>query len=68
MVMVISIVAHWALLSFQQHVIRKTNSTAIRADALHYRTDLMVNGSVIIALLLVSLAAGPVSMDFLLPR
>ncbi|MDC1211163.1 cation diffusion facilitator family transporter [Porticoccaceae bacterium] len=54
-VMVISIVATLGLLSFQQHVIRKTNSTAIRADALHYRTDLLVNGSVIIALILVSL-------------
>ena len=54
-VMVISIVATLGLLSFQQHVIRKTNSTAIKADALHYRTDLLVNGSVIIALLLVSL-------------
>jgi len=54
-VMVISIVATLGLLSFQQHVIRKTKSTAIRADALHYRTDLLVNGSVIIALILVSL-------------
>ena len=54
-VMVISIVATLGLLSFQQHVIRKPNSTAIRADALHYRTDLLVNGSVIIALILVSL-------------
>jgi ferrous-iron efflux pump FieF len=38
------------LLGFQQHVIRKTNSTAIKADALHYRTDLLVNASVIAAL------------------
>jgi ferrous-iron efflux pump FieF len=51
-VMVISIVATLLLLAFQQHVIRKTNSTAIRADALHYRTDLLVNGSVIFALVL----------------
>ncbi|MDG1819484.1 MAG: cation diffusion facilitator family transporter [Porticoccaceae bacterium] len=51
-VMVISIVATLLLLAFQQHVIRKTNSTAIRADALHYRTDLLVNGSVIVALVL----------------
>jgi len=54
-VMVISIVATLLLLGFQQHVIRKTNSTAIRADALHYRTDLMVNSSVIVALLLASI-------------
>tara|TARA_B110000503_G_scaffold138899_1_gene226014 strand:+ start:16293 stop:17231 length:939 start_codon:yes stop_codon:yes gene_type:complete len=51
-VMAISIVATMLLLGFQRHVIKKTNSTAIRADALHYRTDLMVNGSVIVALLL----------------
>ncbi len=51
-VMAISIAATMLLLAFQRHVIKKTNSTAIRADALHYRTDLMVNGSVIVALLL----------------
>ena len=48
--MVFSIGATLLLLAFQNHVIRKTNSTAIRADALHYRTDLLVNGSVIVAL------------------
>jgi ferrous-iron efflux pump FieF len=50
MVMVFSILATLLLLGFQRHVIRKTDSTAIKADALHYRTDLMVNGSVIVAL------------------
>lgn len=50
LVMVFSIVATLILVDFQHHVIRKTNSTAIRADALHYRTDLLVNGSVILAL------------------
>ncbi|MEH6583821.1 MAG: cation diffusion facilitator family transporter [Halioglobus sp.] len=51
-VMVFSIIATLALLRFQHHVIRKTDSTAIKADALHYRTDLLVNASVIVALLL----------------
>jgi ferrous-iron efflux pump FieF len=51
-VMVFSIIATLALLRFQKHVIDKTDSTAIKADALHYRTDLMVNASVIVALLL----------------
>lgn len=50
LVMVFSIVATLILLGFQRHVIRKTNSTAIKADALHYRTDILVNGSVILAL------------------
>ena len=49
-VMLLSIVATLALLRFQRYVIRKTDSTAIKADALHYRTDLLVNGSVIVAL------------------
>ncbi len=51
-VMIFSIVATLMLLSFQNFVIKKTNSTAIKADALHYRTDLLVNGSVIVALIL----------------
>jgi ferrous-iron efflux pump FieF len=49
-VMLFSIAATLLLLTFQHHVIRKTDSTAIKADALHYRTDLMVNASVIVAL------------------
>ncbi len=49
-VMVFSIAATFALISFQHYVIRRTDSTAIKADALHYRTDFLVNGSVILAL------------------
>jgi len=51
-VMLLSIGVTAALLLLQRYVIRKTDSTAIRADELHYRTDLMVNLSVILALLL----------------
>lgn len=51
-VMVFSIVLTLLLMTFQRQVIRKTNSTAIKADALHYRTDFMVNLSVILALVL----------------
>jgi len=36
----------------QRHVIEKTQSTAITADSLHYKTDLYVNSSVILALVL----------------
>ena len=50
LVMVFSIFATMLLLCVQNHVIRKTNSTAIKADAMHYRVDLLVNGSVILAL------------------
>jgi len=51
-VMLFSILATMGLLTFQRHVIRKTGSTAIHAYALHYKGDLLINGSVIIALLL----------------
>jgi len=51
-IMVISIIATYGLMMFQQHVINKTDSTAIKADRLHYKTELSVKGSVIIALLL----------------
>lgn len=49
-VMVFAIVMTLLLLAFQRHVIARTDSTAIRADALHYRTDLLVNASVLLAL------------------
>ena len=51
-VMILSIVLTAALLLFQRHVIRLTGSTAISADALHYRSDLLLNGSILLALLL----------------
>jgi len=51
-VMVISIVATMGLLMFQKHVIKQTDSTAIKADHMHYKTDLVVNIGVVVALLL----------------
>mgnify|MGYP001819501920 FL=1 len=51
-VMVVSIVLTALLLLIQRRAIRQTQSTAIRADALHYGTDLLTNLTVIIALLL----------------
>lgn len=51
-VMLISIIVTLLLLRFQSHVIRQTGSTAIRADSLHYRSDLLLNAAVIVALLL----------------
>ena len=39
-----------ALLAFQRHVIRRTGSQAIRADALHYATDLATNTATLLAL------------------
>jgi ferrous-iron efflux pump FieF len=51
-VMLFSILATLALLAVQRHVIQRTGSTAIGADALHYRSDLLLNLSIIAALLL----------------
>jgi len=53
-VMVISIALTLVLVGFQKYVIKKTGSVAIGADSLHYQADLLVNGSVIVSLLLVS--------------
>lgn len=51
-VIAIAIAATLALLSFQHYVIRRTNSPAIRADALHYATDLATNLATLVALTL----------------
>ncbi len=50
-VMAFAIVATAALVLFQRWVVRRTGSTAIRADSLHYVTDLLANASIIVALL-----------------
>ncbi|HUC60964.1 MAG TPA: cation diffusion facilitator family transporter [Alphaproteobacteria bacterium] len=51
-VMLFSLAATLALVLFQRMVVRRTGSIAVGADALHYFGDVLVNGSVIIALLL----------------
>lgn len=51
-VMVLSLGLTVALLAFQYRVIRITGSTAIRADSLHYRSDLLLNSSILLALVL----------------
>ncbi len=51
-VMAVAVVLTLALVHFQRYVVRTTGSVAIKADALHYLGDLLVNGSVIVSLLL----------------
>jgi len=51
-VSVIAIAATLALLSWQRHVIRRTNSLAISTDHVHYQSDLLLNLAVIAALAL----------------
>jgi ferrous-iron efflux pump FieF len=58
-VMVFSIALTIGLVSYQRHVVRRTGSIAISADELHYRSDLVLNSSVIAALVLGSLLDFP---------
>ncbi|MEE9300531.1 MAG: cation diffusion facilitator family transporter [Alphaproteobacteria bacterium] len=51
-VMGFSIVLTAILVVYQRYVIRKTSSTVVHADSLHYTMDVLVNGSVIVAILL----------------
>ena len=51
-VMVFSIIVTIGLVAYQRHVVRRTGSIAITADELHYRSDLVLNSSVIAALVL----------------
>ena len=53
-VMVFSIVLTVTLVIFQRYVVRRSGSLAIRADSLHYQTDVLINGSVILSLFLTS--------------
>ncbi|PHN63288.1 ferrous iron transporter [Pseudomonas sp. ICMP 8385] len=51
-VIVLSLALTVALLTLQHRVIRETGSNAVRADSLHYRSDLLLNGSILLALVL----------------
>ena len=48
----VAIVATVALISYQRSVVRRTGSVAIGTDRLHYQSDLLLNLSVILALVL----------------
>ena len=51
-VMLITIALTALLVKFQRYVVKKTGSIAITADSLHYLGDLLLNLSVIVALIL----------------
>jgi ferrous-iron efflux pump FieF len=51
-VSIVAMVLTFALISYQRHVVRRTGSLAIGTDRLHYSSDLLLNGSVIVALAL----------------
>jgi len=63
-VMVLSLVLTAGLLAIQYKVIRETGSTAIRADSLHYRSDMMLNGSILVALVIAQFGFGQVDAFF----
>jgi len=46
-----------ALITYQRYVVKRTGSVAISTDRLHYASDLMLNGSVIVALALEQFAS-----------
>ena len=51
-VSLLAITATFALLWYQRLVIGRTGSVAIKTDNVHYKSDLFLNGSVIVALVL----------------
>jgi ferrous-iron efflux pump FieF len=51
-VSVVAILATGVLLWYQRQIIRQTGSVAIMADNVHYQSDVLLNGSVIVALVL----------------
>ncbi|PKA71058.1 cation diffusion facilitator family transporter [Pseudomonas baetica] len=51
-VIIFSLLLTVALLILQHRVIKQTGSNAVRADSLHYRSDLLLNGSILVALVL----------------
>ena len=51
-VSMVAILVTLALTRYQQHVIARTGSVAIGADRIHYTSDLLLNGAVIVALVL----------------
>jgi len=63
-VMVFSLVATFFLVMFLNYVAKKTNSLVIKSDALHYKTDLISNGAIVIVLVLVKFT-GWYQIDFI---
>ncbi len=49
-VTVIALISTLILVTYQRWVVRKTRSQAVRADMLHYQSDVMMNGAILIAL------------------
>jgi ferrous-iron efflux pump FieF len=50
-VMITAIVVTLALVTYQRSVVRRTGSLVVSADEFHYRSDLVLNGGVVVSLL-----------------
>ncbi|MRJ06206.1 MAG: cation transporter [Epsilonproteobacteria bacterium] len=65
LVMIISFLATGGLVAFLSYVVKKSNNLIIRSDLLHYKTDLLTNGAVLLSLVVVKLT-GFYYLDFVL--
>ena len=63
-VMLFSLIATFFLVIFLNYVAKKTNSLVIKSDALHYKTDIISNGAIVIVLILVKFT-GWYQIDFI---
>jgi ferrous-iron efflux pump FieF len=54
-IMAVAIMITFILVAYQTYVVKKTKSSAIAADMIHYQTDLLTNSAVIISLFCVDL-------------
>lgn len=52
-VMIISLVLTIALVIFLNYVAKKTRSMVVKSDALHYKTDVLSNGAILVSLVLI---------------
>jgi len=53
LVMALSLVITIALVMFLNYVAKKTNNMVIKSDALHYKTDVLSNGAILVSLILI---------------
>lgn len=52
-VMLVSLVITLALVVFLKYVAQKTGSMVVKSDALHYQTDVLSNGAILVSLVLI---------------
>ena len=52
-VMIVSLVLTIALVLFLNYVAKKTRSMVVKSDALHYKTDVLSNGAILVSLILI---------------